>query len=86
MKGVLEMDQRNEQTDESPQEMEARIPKPPIEFGQEKISPPTFRTTRQEFQEQMPDDVKAANRISQIALFLGMAVLAVILFMLFSYF
>lgn len=65
------------------------LPKPPIELGPEEIPAPTYRDTTiptEKVQEQIPSDMKAANRTSQVFLFIGMGILAVILYALVAFF
>lgn len=79
----------NQNQDQSGQESvnDQPIPPPPIEFGPEEISPPTFpRMEKTNVAQEVPADVKEMNRTIQIPLFIGMGILAIVLLALIAYF
>ena len=64
------------------------LPPPPLEFGPEEVTPPTFPRTAvlDDMKQEPPADVKEMNRAAQIPLFVGMGILAIVLFSLLFYF
>lgn len=81
--------EQNETSNGNKQEVTPILPTPPVELSPDKISAPTYRDSTippKEVQEQIPSDMKAANLTSQIALFISMGILAVILIAMLFYF